>query len=207
VTFEREGLVHLDKRQLVTIALIIITLSSISVATAYSNNYYAFYPALQKLQLNNPTMSFAPTNNSLNAYAIFTVENPTSYSGLAMAEFEPSFQVYAANGSLIPAGNFIEYIPPRDSLDPGKTFSYNISFTGSGAGVYQIYQMVKNQGVSLSQFNFNFTVALLLSTFLQTFTSIRAVYVCNTHLGGGSCLQVAVILNSSPTPSTGGGGI
>jgi len=197
-------------RSLVTIILALTTLTSASVAAAYSINYYQFYPALQQLEMSNPTMSFSPTNSSLNAYAIFTLVNPTSYTGLTLAEFEPTVDVYGPGGGYIPAGNFIEFIPPRASLDPGKAISENVSFSGSGSGVLEIYNMVhpsSGQPIPLSDFNFNFTIGVTLNTFLQTFTAIRLVYTCYTHFGGGvACSEIAVLLNSTPTPSAGGGG-
>ncbi|HYY91441.1 MAG TPA: hypothetical protein VE955_05575 [Candidatus Dormibacteraeota bacterium] len=193
-------------RDKVLIILALVTLVSASVAAVYSSNYYQFYPALEQLQVSNPAMFFAPTNNSLNGYAIFTVTNPTSYNGLAMSQFEPSFEVYAPNGTLIPAGSLISFIPPRDALTPNTVLRYNITFSGSGSGVYQVWQMV-NTGSNPDSFSFNFTIAIYVSTFIQTFASVHAVYVCGTHIGGGSCLQAAVVLNSTPTPSAGGGGL
>lgn len=197
-------------RSLVTIILALTTLASAGVAAAFSINYYQFYPALQQIQMNNTAMSFAPTNSSLNAYAIFTLVNPTSYNGLTLAEFEPTVDVYGPGGLPIPAGNFLGYIAARESLDPGRTITENVSFTGSGSGVLQIYNMVhpqSGQGVPLSDFNFNFTIGVTLNTFLQTFTAVRLVYTCFTHFGGGgACSEIAVLLNGTPNPSTGGGG-
>lgn len=189
-------------KQLVTIILAVITLSSVTVAAMNSNNYYQFYEAIRELRLQNPSITLTPTNTSLNAYTIFTVENPTSYNGLKILQFEPSFKI-TANGTQVPANGLIQFTPPRDRLDPGRMVNYNISFTAHGAGVDEMYTKVENNCQCLSQFGFNFTVAIFLSTFIDTFASVRAVYACNSNIGGGSCEQITVLINSTPSSSVG----
>ncbi|MBO0888572.1 hypothetical protein J2P12_05670 [Candidatus Bathyarchaeota archaeon] len=193
-------------REFVIILLALVTLVSASIAGVYSSNYYEFYPALQQLQVTNPAMSFAPNSTSLNAYAIFTVTNPTSYQGLTLYGFEPSFNVYAPNGTLIPAGSLISFIPPLEPLTPSTVLRYNISFTGSGSGVNQIWQMV-NAGANPAGFNFNFTIGIGVRTFIDTFATVHAVYLCSSHIGGGDCVQAAFSLSSAPTSGPGGGGV
>lgn len=193
----------ISNRDISVVVLAIATLSGATVASIYGTNYYLFYPAIEQLQLGNPAMIFSATNSSLYGYSIFTIKNPTGYNGLTVLQFEPSFEVYSQNGTLIPLSAFMQFFPPKDSLSPGKLLSYNVSFVGSGPGVQEIYHC----NCDLSLYSFNFTVAIFLSTFVDTYASLRTVYTCNTHIGGGICEQIAVLIKSTPTPSAGGGGV
>src|SRR5207237_7506633 len=94
---------------------------------------------------------------------------------------------------------------PRRSLPAGSTVTFNLSFSGFRSGPGDGYRMVQ-AGAPLSQFNFNFTSGVFLSTFLDTYASIRALYTCSSQMGGGTCIQVGILLNSTPSPSVGGGG-
>ena len=191
-------------RNMVLVVLALSTLASASAAAAFSYNYYQFYPSIQRLQLNIPSFSFNPSNTSLNAYAIFTINNPTSYNGLGLTQFEPSFEMYGPNG-YVPAGGVITFTAPRENLSPGRTVTFNVSFSGFRSGPGEVYRMVQ-AGATLSQFNFNFTIGVFLSTFLDTYASIRTLYTCSSQMGGGTCIQVGILLNSTPSPSVGGGG-
>src|SRR5438105_12941884 len=138
-------------RNIVLVVLALSTLASASTAAAFSYNYYQFYPYIQHLQLNIPSFSFNPSNTSLNAYAIFTINNPTSYNGLGLTQFEPSFEMYGPNGS-IPAGGVITFTAPRENLSPGRTVTFNVSVSGFRSRAGEVYTVLP-AGATLSAFN------------------------------------------------------
>lgn len=188
-------------------ALIAITIISASVAGAYSYNYYQFYPAIQSLQLNIPSLTLNPNMTSLNAMVVFSLQNPTSYNGLSVTEFEPSFNMYWTNGTYVPAGGTIEYVPPILTLPAGKTDMYNLSFSGYLKGPGMVYSWIQQKQATVSDFYFNFTIGIFLSTFLNTYASLKALFNCGAQVGGGTCTELGVLLNSTPTSGGGGGGV
>lgn len=159
------------------------------------------------MEMSIPTLSFNPEMTSLNATVVFSLQNPTSYNGLSVTEFEPSFNMYWTNGTYVPAGGNLNYIPPTLSLPSGKSHLYNLSFTGFGQGPGEVYNWIKQKQATLSSFNFNFTVGIFLSTFLDSFATLKVLFTCGGQVGGGTCIELGVVLNSTPTSGGGGGGL
>lgn len=143
---------------------------------------------------------------SLNGQVVFSLQNPTSYTGLSVTQFLPSYNMYWTNGTYIPAGESWYYNPPTLSLPAGKTNLYNLSFTGSGYGPGEVYGWISQKQATLSDFNFNFTIGLQLSTFLNTFASLKVLFTCGSQVGGGTCDELGVVLSSTPSSGGGGGG-
>jgi hypothetical protein len=195
-------------RDAITILLVITTIFSSTVAGVYTYNYYQFYPALQKLQLSIPALEFYPTNNSLNGWAIFSLKNPTGYTGLGLTDMQTFYDIETPFGSSIPQG-LIGVQPPRETLSPGTTRTFNVSLPGSGDGPYLVTQMVR-QGTPVSQFAFNFTAKVYLSSFMDTYATFIIAYTCHSPVGGGTCTEAGESLfttGPSTTPGGGGGGL
>jgi len=152
------------------------------------------------------SLTFNPNQTSLNAYAVFSLQNPTGYNGLRVTEFEPSFNMYWTNGTLVPAGGSPNYIPPILSLPAGKTNLYNLSFSGYLTGPGEVYGWISQHKATVSDFSFNFTIGIFLSTFLDQFTILKALFTCTSPVGGGTCIELGVLLNSTPNAGGGGGG-
>src|SRR4029077_15424941 len=173
---------ELGGRDAITILLVITTILSSTVAGVYTYNYYQFYPALQKLQLSIPAMEFYPTNTSLNGWFVFGLKNPTGYTGLGLTNLQFVLDIEPPSGDPINQG-LTTVQPPRETLSPGITRTFNVSLPGTGYAPSQVYQMV-TQGTPASQFAFNFTTRVFLSSFMDTYTAFILAYSCQSRVGG-----------------------
>ena len=190
-------------RDILTMIFLASTVGSAGVAGVFTYHYTEFFPAMKQLQLDIPSFNFNPTNLSLNATVTFTITNPSSYSGVRVTDFVTNFTVQAPGNIIIPQGIVNFYIQPA-ALDPQNRVTLRIPLMGSLSGPYRVYQLLSNY--TTSQFRFNFTSTVFLSTFLQSYATIQAVYECTTTTGAGSCAQAAVLLKTHPGPGTSAGG-
>lgn len=169
----------------------------------YTYHYTQFFPAMKQLQLDISSFSFNPAPLSLNATVVFTVTNPSSFSGVSMTDFITDFTVQAPGNFILPQG-FVSFNVQAAPLDPQKQVTLRIPLTGSLNGPYKVYQLLKQYAIS--QFRFNFTSTVFLSTFLQSYATLQARYECTTTIATGSCAQAAVVLITHPGPGTSAGG-
>src|SRR5713101_6596727 len=91
-------------RDTLLLVLILATVGGSIYAGFGTSNYYQFYPALTKLQLNLTDLQWNSTDTSLNGTAVFTLENPTSYHGLLLRVFQPKLGVQINNTETITQG-------------------------------------------------------------------------------------------------------
>jgi len=193
-------------RDLLTLVFVISTIASSAVAGAYTYNYYQFYPALRSIELKVYSFQYNPTNTSLNAQAVFTIENPSSYSGFTMTEVLASFDISPPGGGVIPQGLTLYELGHSVALTPGKITSLKIPFTGTGNGPITVYNMIQNHQATQSQFIFDYRVEVYVSTFMDTYASIIILYACTTQGTTGQCQQGEIALATTGPSSNGGGG-
>jgi len=158
---------------------------------------------MKQLQLNISSFTFNPTNISLNALVVFTVTNPSSYSGVSMTDFVTNFTIQAPGGFIMPQG-FVNFFARPTALDPQNNVTLKVPLTGSLNGPYRVYQLLSQY--TTSQFRFNFTSTVFLSTFLDRYAALQAIYECTTTIGAGSCTQAGALLRVHPGPGTSAGG-
>lgn len=197
-------------RDLLTLVFAMAAIGSLVVGGVATYNYYQFYPALKQVQVNIPNLEFYPNSTSLNAFVVFTIENPSSYSGLTLTGFESNYTIETPNGTI--RQGFLPFnfpLPLKDSLAQGSVFSYNISFPGDTKGPSTVYQLVQS-GIPKSQIIFHFEVDLRVSSFMDAIATLQLVYACSSSIGVGSCSQAGVLLftgTSKTTPNGGQGGV
>jgi hypothetical protein len=191
-------------RETLILIFLAVTLTSAGVGGAFTTRYSQFFPALQQIQLSIPSFTFNPTNTSLNARVDFAITNPSSYSGFTLTDFLANFTIQAPGNIVIPQGLIPSYLT-RSSIDPGKPVRFGISFSGFLSAPYQVYQIIRG-GATTSQFRFNFTATMFLSTFLDAYTSVIVVDQCTTTIQIGSCIEAALLLKTNPGASPYGGG-
>jgi hypothetical protein len=158
---------------------------------------------MKQLQLDISSFSFNPTSLSLNATVVFTVMNPSSYSGVSITDFITTFTIQAPGNIIIPQGIVPFYVRPT-ALEPQNRVTLRIPITGTLTGPYRVYQLLSQYATS--QFRFNFTSTVFLSTFLYTHAAVQALYECTTTTSAGSCAQAGVLLKTNPGPGTTAGG-
>jgi hypothetical protein len=191
-------------KETLTLIFLAVALTSAVVGGAFTTRYTQFFPALKQVQLNIPSFTFIPTNTSLNARVNFAITNPSSYSGFTLTDFLTNFTIQGPGNVIIPQGLITSY-QTRSSIDPGRPVTFAIPFSGFLSGPYRVYQIISS-GATTSQFRFNFTATLFLSTFLDAYTSVIMVYQCTTTIQTGSCEEVALLLKNNPGASPYGGG-
>ena len=181
----------LSKRTVVAILLTAITLTASAFAVQDTSNYFAFYNALAKVKMSVASFSFIPKSYYADANVNFTIENPTTYRGLALQFFEPRY-IVNASGNPTPSNALI--IPQQTkTLDPDKIVKIIFPFTS-----------IWNQSWTNPQYVF--TVDLSFSTFLDPAAAVSAIYLCQSSGGPGTCDQLAVGIEAlGPSPSRGGG--
>ena len=178
--------------QALAIIFMIVIAAEVGYATVSTSNYFKFYQALSQLQVKLDSFQSASSQGGQgsNIATIFSVENPTTYSGMIMKEFFISFTVTnSSNGKQLQGATPLEPPVPFTSLDPGNvnnvTDSFSIALPSSGT----LYQ---------------FTVSVGLSTFLDTITGFQTDFSCD------STQQTCALLSTTPLPmggyGAGGGG-
>lgn len=190
-------------RDILTLTFLATTIVSAAVGGVYTYHYTQFFPAMKQLQLDIPSFSFNPTPLSLNATVVFKVTNPSSFSGVSMTDFITNFTVQAPGNIILPQG-FVIFNVQTAALDPQNPVIMRIPLTGSLSGPYRVYQLLTNY--TISQFRFNFTSTVFVSTFLQSYATLQATYECTTTIAAGSCAQAGVLLKTHPGPGTSAGG-
>jgi len=190
-------------RDILTMIFLITTVTSAGVAGVFTYHYVQFFPSMKELRLDISLLSFNPTPLSLNATVIFKVTNPSSYSGVSLTDFVTNFTIQAPGNVIIPQGFVDVYIRPK-ALDSQNQITLRVPITGSRDGPYKIYQLLNTY--TPSQFRFNFTSTVFVSTFLQSYATVQAIYECTTTINTGSCDQAAVLLKTHPGPGTSAGG-
>jgi len=193
-------------RDLLTLVFVISTIASSAVAGAYTYNYYQFYPGLRSIELKVHSFQYNPTNTSLNGQVVFTIENPSSYSGFTMTEVLTSYDITPPGEGPIPQGLMLYELGRSVALTPGKITSLNMPFTGTGNGPNIVYNMIQNQQATQSQFIFNYRVEVYVSTFMDTYASVIILFACTTQGTTGECQQGEIALATTGPSSNGGGG-
>jgi hypothetical protein len=181
----------LSRRAALAIALTVITLVSSAVATMDTANYFRFFDALARVQLNLTSLQYTPRSYFAEANITFTIQNPTGYRGLAMQFFEPSFVVNATGATVISQGVVIQQ--QTRSLEPDKKVTVAFPFNSTW-----------NQSWSKPQFVF--TINIGLSTFLDQAATVSSIYLCQSRGGPGTCEQLAVGIEGTGPFGRGGGG-
>jgi hypothetical protein len=199
-------LAKMGARDLLTLIFVISTIASSAVAGAYTYNYYQFYPALRTVELKVYSFAYNPANTSLNAQAVFTIDNPSSYSGLTMTNVLASFDITPPGGSPIPQGLILYELRHNVALTPGKIASLSMFFNGSGREPQIVYNMIQSHQANQSQFIFNYRVEVYLSTFMDTYASVIILFACTTQGTIGECQQGEIALATTGPSNTGGGG-
>ncbi len=184
-------------RDILTLIFLSTTIASAGVGGIYTYHYTQFFPAINQLQLDISSFSFNPTSSSLNATVVFTITNPSSYSGIRITDFITDLTIQAPGNITIPQGIVPFYVRPT-TLDPQNRVMLRIPFTGSLNGPYRVYQLLSMY--TTSQFRFNFTSTVFLSTFLYVHAGVLAVYECTTTTIAGSCAQAGVLVKITPGP-------
>ncbi len=193
---------NLDKRDILTLALVVIAVSSVVVGGASTANYFQFYNALGKLQLNL-TIAKADWNGTvIDSLANFTVVNPTGYTGLRLKLFQGTYDIREVNGTLQAKFGSMPFSGTKGPLNPGSLMVIAIPFKASGIVAIPINQLLEEGG----KVEFVFRVDLILSTFLDKASGISAGYECTGTIGPATCEQLSVALLTSSEEGTGGGG-
>jgi hypothetical protein len=116
-----------------------------------------------------------------------------------MTGFLTDFTIQAPENVIIPQGS-VEFNVQPSALNPKGSVSLRVPLIGVLEGPYRVYQMLSTY--ALSQFRFNFTSTVLLSTFLG---GAQGFYDCTAVIGSGSCFQVAVAFGTPHVNSHPGG--
>ena len=178
--------------QALAIIFVIVIAGEVGYATVSTSNYFQFYQALSQLEVKLASFQSASSQGGQgsNIATIFSVENPTTYSGMIMKEFAISFTVTNSSSGRQLQGSTTLFPPvPFTSLDPGSvnnvTDSFSIQLPASGT----LYQ---------------FTVTVGLPTFLDSIAGLQTDFSCT------SSQQTCTLLSTTPLPmgsgGTGGGG-
>jgi hypothetical protein len=190
-------------RDILTVIFLAATVTSAGVAGVFTYHYTQFFPSMKQLQLDISSFSFNPTNISLNGLVVFAVRNPSSYSGVSMTDFVTNYTIQAPGNFILPQG-VVNYLVRPASLDPQNNVTLKIPLIGSLNGPYRVYQLLSTYPTS--QFRFNFTATVFVSTFLQSYATLQAVYDCTTTINSGTCAQAGVLLKTHPGAGTSAGG-
>jgi hypothetical protein len=175
-------------------ALTAITLFASAVAAQDTANYFTFYNALSRVKLNLISLEYTPRSYYAAANINFTVENPTSYRGLAVQFFEPSFIVNASGTGSTTQSQAVILPQHTKGLEPGKIVKIAFPFNSTW-----------DQSWTSPQFDF--TINLSLSTFLDQAAAVTAVYVCQSTGGPSTCVQEAVGIEATGPSGGRGGGV
>jgi hypothetical protein len=105
--------VDLDRRLIVSIAFISLSVGSAIYVSLATLNYLQFYPAIERLQTNVTKVSFVPgtSSNSPIVNAHIAVDNPTDYSGFKIR------QVYFETFFFVQSNYNITLFGPHDRLN------------------------------------------------------------------------------------------
>ena len=118
-----------------------------------------------------------------------------------MTDFTTDLTIQAPGNNTIPQGIVPFYVQPT-TLDPQNRITLRIPITGSLYGPYRVYELLSRY--TTSQFRFNFTSTIVLSTFLYTKASVQAVFECTATTSASSCVQAGVLLILVRTAPGGG---
>ena len=172
--------------------LVLIAVTSSTVAAFSTANYFQFYTALGQLQLNLKSLAYKTVGNLAEANITFTLDNPTEYRGISMLLFEPNF-VVNASGETVTRPLGLSIVQEISKLDPGKIVRVAFPFNSTWNQSWQNAQFV-------------FTVNINLSTFLDQAASISTTYLCVSGGSPSTCEQVAVRIQGTGGFHGGGGG-
>ncbi len=179
-------------RDALVVALIIAAVAGSIYTGLATSNYYQFYPALTKLQLNLANLQWKSVNStgsySLNGTAVFKLENPTSYNGLLLHVFQPSLDVQLNSSNTTPQG--LLQSAKEGSLSPQNVLTINTPFQGSLDTPQQVAETVKRGGTVL----FIFSINVYLNTFLDSAASVSVYYKCTSSMGSGTCEQTGILI-------------
>jgi len=178
--------------QVLAVIFVIVIATEVGYATVSTSNYFQFYRALSQLEVRLASFqdSASQGGQGSNVAAIFSVENPTPYSGMVMKEFSISFTVTnSSNGRQLQGSTGLTPPIAWTSLDPGNVANVTNSFSMALPASGTLYQFVVTVG---------------LSTFLDPISGFQTDFSCD------STQQACTLLSTTPLPmggyGPGGGG-
>ncbi len=184
----------MSRRTAAAVVFLVFTLAATTVGAVSTYNYYQFYPALSKLELKLTDLQLTlrnPEAEEFDANATFSLQNPTSYRGMSMTAFQPTYWSQGTDGNTTaPTG--LPTPPTKGPLDPGRTIVVAFNFTA--------YKEPNDSGARIV-----FRVNVILSTFLDQSALVVATYLCNSISGPGQCDQTTVTVHAFGPGGIGGG--
>ena len=119
-------MLKVNRRQILILSLVVLTLGTWTYLLLPTANYAYYYKAVEDLTIQIPKFSVTNTSSRVTVAITFNVSNPTQYVGLTLASI--SFQAIIPNGTIDEVIGSSGAGPPEPV--PLKPFSYNI-FEGS----------------------------------------------------------------------------
>jgi len=193
----------LNKRDLLTVLLVTIAVSSVVIGGASTANYFQFYSSLQQLQLNLVSLQWETNGTAIDALANFTIVNPTGYVGLNLKLFQGIFDIRGINSNVSVPFGALPLAEAQGPLGPGFARIVTIPIDAGGRQGLQANELLQNG----DQIEFVFSIDLVLSTFLDKASGVSAAYECTGTSGPGTCEQLSVAVLTSSEGGGGGGGV
>jgi hypothetical protein len=141
---------------MVSIAFVVLTVSSTIYVCLVSFNYLQFYPAIERLQSSITKVSFVPgsSSNPPTVIAQIAVNNPTGYSGfnIRRAYLETFFFVQSNNSiTLFWSPRLNASVLPTSQVSPNSVYSFDLTIalsSGQGAQLASFDSRYSSQGVT-----------------------------------------------------------
>ncbi len=191
----------MPKRDLLTIAFLVLALSGSALTVMGTVNYLKFYPTLTRLELTLISFQWNSTEQSLSIQTSFLIKNPADYNGLILRRFQGDFSIELPQNVTIDQGG-MPFKPVEGPLNPGNTITASFRFNSTAQAARQAWETVQNGG----RVGFLFQVDLVLTTFLEDFTGISAFYLCETSTDPVPCEQQYIQVQTRISQGGGGGG-
>jgi hypothetical protein len=189
---------ELGARQLLTLLFVgFSAFSGISMVFS-ARNYMEFFPATTGATVEVVSLNVQPDGQQINV--VFTLKNPTGYSGITLRAFQASLTFKSSDGRVNrPYGDLPGVSKVQGPLDPhsGLEITSQIPILGqTWSGIAQNL----TKGILTA----NFQVTVNLSTFLDSVAWLYIYYECNVSQTPTSCDRTETV--TIPTGGGGGGG-
>ena len=173
------------------VGFLIVTVAAASFATYTTLNYFQFYPALTGLHLSIIQLTAIPQGSAMNTTVIFKLENPTDYRGLVVNYFNPVYSIVSGSAvvfatTALDSPIFASYLAPKTPQN--VTLQFNSQNPGNRS------------------YQFQFSIDLVLSTFMDQSASFIASYDCISPPSPVPCTQTTLTPRSNLGLGGGGGG-